>query len=151
MALTLVLASAIGCRSVQRSVGLAGDEGSSTTSVFGRWVLGTPADSTGFAGASQVQLTLSPGTFALNATYPGRPALAVSGSASIADGGLLTLVPDAGSTGATAIGMPPGQPLTRLASASGNTLVLAPPNSQVPIPSSVWHRLDAARAAGQVP
>jgi hypothetical protein len=111
-------------------------------------VLATPIDSTSFAGASQVDLTLAPGSFTLTATYPDRAPLTVSGRADLANGTTLTLVPAPGSLDASAIGFTPGQPFSRVASASGSTLVLAPPTSSVPVPSSVWYKLDAARLAG---
>ena len=146
--LTLVLGFTVSCRTVQRAVGLGGPTGSRSTSVYGRWVLASPIDSTSFAGASQVDLTLAPGSFTLAATYRDRAPLNVSGRADLTDGGTLTLVPTTGVADATAIGFPVGQPFTRVASASGATLVLAAPTSSVPLPSSVWYRLEAARVAG---
>jgi hypothetical protein len=149
LGLSLVLALGVSCRTVQRSVGLAGNSGSRSTSVYGRWVLATPIDSTSFAGASQVDLTLAPGSFTLVATYPDRAPLTVSGRADLATSGALTLTPSAGGENAGgAIGFSSGVPFTRVASASGSTLVLASPTSQVPVPSSVWYRLEAARVAG---
>lgn len=147
--LTLVLVG-VGCTAVQRAgVPVAGtNSGSPTTSVLGHWVLATPIDSTSFVGASQVDLVLAPGTFELTATYPNRTPLSVTGSATVANGGALTLVPGTASGDASAIGLSPGQPYTRVASASGSTLILAAPTSRVPVPSSVWYRLDAARVAG---
>jgi hypothetical protein len=147
LGLTLALAATTGCQTLQRSLGLGGG-GSRSTSVFGRWVLATPIDSTSFAGASQVELTLAPGSFTLAATYPGRDALSVSGRADLANGSTLTLVPTPGAGDASSIGFTPGQPFTRVATASGSTLVLAAPTSAVPVPSSVWYRLEAARLAG---
>jgi hypothetical protein len=129
-------------------VGLGGNSGSRSTSVYGRWVLATPIDSTSFAGASQVNLTLAPGSFTLVAVYPDRAPLTVSGRADLAASGALTLTPTAGAETAGAIGFPAGVPFTRVASASGATLVLASPTSPVPVPSSVWYRLEAARLAG---
>lgn len=146
--LTLVLGASASCQSLQRSIGLGGTGGSRSTSIFGQWVLATPIDSTSFAGASQVDLTLAPGSFTLTATYPDRAPLTVSGRADLANGTTLTLVPAPGSLDASAIGFTPGQPFSRVASASGSTLVLAPPTSSVPVPSSVWYKLDAARLAG---
>lgn len=146
--LTLALAVAGSCRSLQRSLGLGGNAGSRSTSVYGSWVLATPIDSTSFAGASQVELTLAPGSFTLAATYPDRAALSVSGRADLANGATLTLVPAPGMGDGTRIGFPPGQPFSRVASASGATLVLAAPSASIPLPTSVWYRLEAARAAG---
>ena len=148
LSLTLALALAASCRTIQRSVGLGGNSGSRSTSVYGRWVLATPIDSTSFAGASQVDLTLAPGTFTLVATYRDRAPLTVSGRADLATSGALTLTPSAGTDNAASIGFPSGIPFTRVASASGSTLVLASPTSQVPVPSSVWYRLEVARVAG---
>jgi len=144
--LMLALAALPSCRSISRMLGR--DGGGKTTSVYGHWVLATPVDSTAFAGATQVELVLSPGTFNLSATYPNRAPLAVDGRAELARGGLLTLTPSPDDADVATIGFAPGQPFTRIASASGVTLLLAPPNRTVPLPSSVWHRLDAARAAG---
>ena len=146
--LTLVLAGTVGCSTVQQGAPLGAVTGSPTTSVLGHWVLATPIDSTSFAGASQVDLVLAPGSFELTATYPNRAPLTVTGSAEVATGGALTLVPSTSAADASAIGLPPGQPYTRVASAAGSTLVLAPPASRIPVPSSVWYRLDAARVAG---
>jgi hypothetical protein len=148
LGLTLVLALGVSCRSIQQSVGLGGNSGSRSTSVYGRWVLATPIDSTSFAGASQVDLTLAAGSFTLVAAYPDRAPVTVSGRADLATSGALTLTPSAGAENAGAIGFATGVPFTRVASASGSTLVLASPTSQVPVPSSVWYRLDAARLAG---
>ena len=135
------------CQTLQHAFGFGGT-GSRTTSVYGHWVLATPVDSTAFAGASQVDLTLEPGSFTLAATYPTRAPLTVTGRADLAGTGTLTLVPASGAEDATTIGFAPGRPYTRVASASGSTLVLAAPTSVVPLPSSVWYRLEAARLAG---
>jgi hypothetical protein len=72
----------------------------------------------------------------------------VSGTASLADGGIITLTPATNAPDAAAVGFAAGRPLTRVVTASGSTLVLAPPTATVPVPSSVWIRLDAARVAG---
>lgn len=151
VSLTLLLAGTAACSTAQRGAS-AGDanasSGSPTTSVLGHWVLATPIDSTPFAGASQVDLVLTQASFELTATYPGRAPLTLTGSADVGAGGLLTLVPAPSNTAASTIGLAPGQPYTRVASAAGSTLVLASPGSRVPVPSSVWYRLDAARLAG---
>ena len=148
LALALATVSLIGaCSSLRRSLGLGGG-GTGSTSPYGHWVLATPIDSTAFAGATQVELVLAPGSFNLSAAYPNRPRVTVGGSAALADGGLLTLVPGSGD-GAT-VGFTTGQPFTRVASAAGATLILAPPSASVPLHSSVWHRMDVARAAGLV-
>ncbi len=138
------------CNAIKRTFGMGGTR-TETTSPYGHWVLATPVDSTAFAGATQVELVLAPGSFNLTAAYPDRPQLAIDGSAQLADGGLLTLVPATGEAEGTRVGFPPGQPFTRMASASGATLVLAPPSARVPLPSSVWHRIEVARSAGIVP
>ena len=148
ISLTLVLGVASSCRTVQRAVGLRGSPNSRTTSVLGHWVLATPVDSTSFAGATQVDLTLAPGSFTLTASYPDRAPLDIGGHADLSRGGTLTLLPTTGAADATAIGFPVGQPFTRVASASGATLVLAAPTSSVPLPSSVWYRFEAAKVAG---
>jgi hypothetical protein len=146
--LMLALAMLPSCQAIKRTFGLG--DGSATTTVYGHWVLATPVDSTAFVGATQVELVLSPGTFNVSATYPNRAPLAIDGRAELANGGLLTLTPSPGNSDVARIGFAPGQPFMRVATASGSTLVLAPPNARVPLPSSVWHRLDAARAAGLV-
>jgi hypothetical protein len=115
--------------------------------VLGQWVLATPIDSTAFAGAAQVDLNLTPASFVLTVTYPNRSPLTVTGKAEVADG-TLTLTPTTGGPDAATLGFALGQPYSRVATASGSTLVLAPPTSRVPVPSSVWYRLDAARLAG---
>jgi hypothetical protein len=148
--LALAIASTlVACNSLKRALGMS-NGGTGSTSPYGHWVLATPIDSTAFAGATQVELVLTPGSFNLTAAYPDRPRLAIDGRAEFADGGMLTLVPANGETEGASVGFPAGQPYTRMASASGATLVLAPPAARVPLPSSVWHRLDAARAAGLV-
>jgi hypothetical protein len=146
--LTLVLVTSIGCRTPQRSDSLGRNGQPGTTSVLGHWILATPADSTAFVGASHVELVLSSGSFALTASYPNRAPLAVSGRVEVGAGGMLTFVPAMETSDARAIGVAAGKPVTRIATASGSTLVLALPGSRLPTPSSVWYRLDAARIAG---
>lgn len=125
-----------------------------TTAVWGAWTLRTP-DSTAFAGADDVQLLLSPGTFALSATYPNSAPIHVSGSATMSERGVLTLVPRSSvereATGLRSLSFLAGEPISLLASASGGTLVFSPEHRDAdPTPSSVWHRTEAARAAGFV-
>src|SRR4051794_1074101 len=67
-----------------------------TTSIYGDWVLASAPDSTAFAGARQVQLTLQPGTFTITADYAAQPQVVLSGSAQLANDGTLTLVPSSG-------------------------------------------------------
>lgn len=148
IALTLALAAAAACQPAQHRPSVAIAREPASTSVFGHWVLSPPLDSTAFAGASQVELLLAPGSFTLSATYPARAPLTIEGRADLGENNRLTLVPASASGNASAVGFPVGQPFTRVATASGTTLVLAPPSARVPVPSSVWYRLDAARVAG---
>ena len=123
----------------------------STTSIYGDWVLASAPDSTAFAGAREVRLALQPGTFTITADYPSQPALVVSGTASLADDGTLTLTPSAGTAARQgALAMVAGQPLSLLASAAGNTLVFKPPTDRAMEPSSVWHKYEKAKQAGTV-
>ena len=123
----------------------------STTSIYGDWVLASAPDSTAFAGAREVRLALQPGTFTITADYPSQPALVVSGTASLADDGTLTLTPSAGTAARQgALAMVAGQPLSLLASAAGNTLVFTPPTDRAMEPSSVWHKDEMAKQAGTV-
>ena len=124
-----------------------------STAPWGTWVLRTP-DSTAFVGADNVQLALSPGTFTLVATYPTSPAIRVSGTADLSDRGVLTLTPQTSLMNAPtgrSLRFAAGQPISLLASASGNTLVFSPEHRNLdPTPSSVWHKFDAAKEAGLV-
>ena len=122
-----------------------------TTSIYGDWVLATPFDSTAFAGASAVELTLDRSSFVITATYPNAAPLEVRGSAAADQSGVLTLTPQTGTrpSARTALALVPGRPVTVLASAAGNTMVFSPPNGVTAAdPSSVWHRKEAAKAAG---
>lgn len=146
-----------GCGFFQKTFGLKSTTpeyaSPNTTSIYGDWVLASAPDSTAFAGARMVQMTLQPGTFTITADYPTQSALVLSGTAQLADGGQITFVPTA-STGAGARGslvMVAGQPLTLLASAAGNTLVFKPPTDRAIEPSSVWHKKDKAKQAGRIP
>lgn len=126
-----------------------------STAVWGDWVLASPPDSTSFVGASRVDLALSSGAFTLTASYPGAAPLVVTGAASLAEGGVLTLTPSTGVSEAhgagLAINFVPGRPISFLASASGNTMVFAPNDPQAgPRPTSIWNRRAAAEAAGLV-
>jgi len=125
-----------------------------TTAVWGTWVLRTP-DSTAFVGADNVQMALSPGSFQLVAEYPSSPTVRISGVASITDRGVLTLTPESSLSANAPTGRSlrfnAGQPISLLASASGNTLVFSPEHRNLdPTPSSVWHKFDAAKEAGMV-
>ena len=102
-----MISSLPACTSVRRALGM-GDGSTESTSPFGHWVLATPADSTAFAGATQVELVLAPGSFDLTAAYPNRPRLAIRGRAEVTDGGLLTLIPTRGSAEEVVVGFVPG-------------------------------------------
>jgi hypothetical protein len=124
-----------------------------TSSPFGDWVLFTDPDSTAFVGARRVELELTPTNFRMVALYPAGDQVVISGTASVTPSGLLTLMPQTTTTMASG-GRPPilaGQTIQVLASAADNTMVFASPTEIAPTPSSVWHRLDKAREAGQVP
>ena len=144
-----------GCGFFKNTLGLKSGTPSysepTSTSIYGDWVLAT-TDSTAFAGARQVQLTLQPGSFTITADYASQSPMVVTGTAQLADGGTLTLVPSSGTASGSrgAMSMQAGQPLTLLVSAAGNTLVFKPPTERVMEPSSVWHKLDKAKQAGTV-
>ena len=128
----------------------------STTSVYGDWVLATPTDSTGFAGARAVEMKLDRTSFVLTAFYPNAAPATIHGTVAAGEGGMLTLTPSTSSQGtirSAGLVMVAGQPITVLASAAGNTMVFSTPQGIAPQdPSSVWHRKEAAKAAGdQVP
>lgn len=145
-----------GCSFFKKNLGLKSGEPvytePTTTSIYGDWVLATPSDSTAFAGASAVEMSLQPGSFVITATYPTQAPVVLRGSAVLADGGQLTLTPATGSSSGSrgALAMMAGQPLTLLASAAGNTLVFKPPTDRSIEPSSVWHKKAKAQQAGQV-
>jgi hypothetical protein len=153
LALTSLLA---GCGFFHKTLGLkSGDTPAHTeprsTSIFGDWVLATPADSTAFAGANQVELHLDQSAFTITASYPSRSPIMVHGSVTTSDQGLLVLTPQSGAESLGSRGalvMAPNQPISLVASAAGNTLVFAPPHDQSTQPSSVWHKRAAAKAAG---
>ena len=122
-----------------------------TTSIWGDWILATAPDSTAFVGASKVELRLDPTEFAITAAYPTRPTVTVRGSVAVAESdGLVTLQPQTGLEGVGSGGFAwrPGERVTVVASAAGNTLVFAPPRDNVARPSSVWYRKEAAQKAG---
>jgi hypothetical protein len=124
-----------------------------TSSPFGEWVLFSNPEQTAFAGARRVELTLTPSDFRMVAVYPAGDQVVITGPATITPSGLLTLMPQ--NTTRTASGIQPpilaGQTIEVLASAADNTMVFAPPHGMAPTPSSVWHRMEKAREAGQVP
>jgi hypothetical protein len=123
------------------------------SSPFGEWVMFTNPEQTAFAGARRVELNLTPSSFRMVAIYPAGDQVVITGPASITPSGLLTLMPQSTTTMASG-GRPPilaGQTIQVLASAADNTMVFAPPHGMAPTPSSVWHRVDKAREAGEVP
>ena len=124
----------------------------STTSIYGDWVLSSPVDSTAFAGASSVEMSLSQTRFTITANFPGRVSQRITGSAGTGEGGILTLIPETGSTDATlarrSMSLVAGQPIQLIASAAGGTLVFKPPQDTDPTPSSVWSKRAQAEAAG---
>ena len=127
--------------------------GSTTTSIWGDWVLQTPTDSTAFRGASSVEMNLNEGAFTIRANYPGESAV-ISGSAQLSEGGVLTLTPSAGMLrpgAAGAFAMETGKPYSLTATASGSSMVFAPATATVPQPSSTWARKDKAQQAGVAP
>jgi hypothetical protein len=121
-----------------------------TTSVLGTWVLSTPTDSTAFAGASSVELTMQPSRFSIVAAYPSAEAVTIGGSMTVSDAGLVTLTPESGSQRANTgmLVMTVGRPVSLRASAAGNTLVFAAPQDNSPDPSSIWHKKAASIQAG---
>jgi hypothetical protein len=119
---------------------------------FGEWVLSTDPNQTAFVGARRVELSLNPSDFRMVAIYPAGDRVVITGSSSITPSGLLTLMPQS-TTGMASGSRAPilaGQTIQVLASAADNTMVFASPEGMNPTPSSVWHRVDKAREAGQV-
>jgi hypothetical protein len=125
-----------------------------TTSIYGDWVLTSPVDSTAFAGATAVELNLSQTSFTINATYPGRASQRIMGSVAEGEGGILTLIPQSGSTDATyarrSMAFVPGQPIQLIASAAGGSLLFKPPQATDPTPSSIWAKRSMAEKAGMI-
>jgi hypothetical protein len=124
-----------------------------TSSPFGEWVLFTDPDSTAFVGAQRVDMSLTTTNFRMVAVYPAGNQLVINGTASITPSGLLTLIPQSVTAPASGTRSPilAGEMIQVLASAADNTMVFAAPTDVAPTPSSVWHRVDKAREAGQVP
>ena len=157
--LVIVLAGGLaGCGFFRKTLGV-GDTAPAhtpptTTSIWGDWVLATSPDSTAFVGASKVEMRLEQTSFTITANYPTRPVVTVRGAVTqTADGGLVTLEPRSGLEGMNSgnFGWSPGERVTVVASAAGNTLLFAPPRDNIARPSSVWHRREAAERAGTVP
>lgn len=139
-----------GCGLFRHGISTTPDYSARSTAVWGDWVLANP-DSTSFVGAQRVELSLQPGTFTIRALYPGASgATSVSGTAEMTSTGVLTLVPQSSLTTPSGRGtnLIAGQPVVLIASAAGGTMVFAPSTRSDPTPSSVWHRSDAAAAAG---
>lgn len=158
IALLALPAALAGCSFFHKSLGLKTEAPAHreprTTSIFGDWVLAT-IDSTAFAGAKLVELSLQPTAFTIRATYPDRAPVVVTGTAAATPDGLLTLTPQSGMNETSAhwraVSLVPGQPITVMASAAGGSLIFASPNAAAPIPSSIWHRKASAEQAGMVP
>ena len=161
VALVAFAATVAGCGGIKKTFGIKDEppahRSPSTTSIFGSWVL-TNVDSTAFAGARLVELTLQQTSFALTATYPTQETVTVTGTAAYGDG-LLTLTP---MTSTASIddrwrgAFVTGRPIVVVASAAGGSLVFAPPptsnqGSAAIVPSSVWNKKSQAERAGQVP
>ena len=149
-ATALLLASSLaGCGMLKKTMGnLNGSyhKEPKVTAVWGDWVLHEP-DSTAFIGAKRVDLSLQPGAFTLTTDWRGRPKETVRGTATVSEElGTVTLISQTGST--SVAGLSAGSSMTLDASAAGNTLVFAPVGGNPHLPSSVWYRLDAAKAAG---
>jgi hypothetical protein len=158
MILVIALAGGMaGCGFFRKTLGV-GDSSPAhvpprTTSIWGDWVLATSPDSTAFLGASKVEMRLQESSFTITANYPTRPTVTVGGSVTVTeDGGLVTLQPQTGLEGIGSGGFAwqPGEKVTVVASAAGNTLVFAPPRDNIARPSSVWYRKDAAQKAGTI-
>ncbi len=158
LALTVAVA---GC-SLFRKTGIVDEppahQSPRTTTIFGDWILREP-DSTAFAGANMVELQLQPTTFMIRAEYPNRAPVTISGSVTADDAGSIILTPQTGLNETTSrwrqMHFTPGEPLTMVASAAGNTLVFAPApqiqGGEIAVnPSSVWHKKVAAEAAGMI-
>lgn len=108
-----------------------GDIGASPRPLYGNWVMNSDPDSTVFAGASHVELQLTPGHFRLVALYPGQQPLALEGPADVQPaGGVITLMPEAYLRGGTRLPerpafVPPGA-IRLVASAVGDMMVVGP-------------------------
>ena len=147
-----------GCGFFRKTLGVGDSSPAHTppasTSIWGEWVLATAPDSTAFVGASRVEMRLEQTSFTITANYPTRPTVVVRGSVTQSEeGGLVTLAPQSGleGMGGGSFGWTPGERVTVVASAAGNTLLFAPPRDNLARPSSVWYRKDVAERAGAVP
>ena len=155
VAVLIAIAAVTGCGGLKRTFGIKDSPSAhvepKTTSIYGDWILATQ-DSTAFAGARAVELSLQQTSFTVTATYPGRPTFTAAGTAAASDG-LLTLTPTAVSDPTAAGGaFVSGRPIVVVASAAGSSLVFAPPphgqGTAAIVPSSIWHKKAMAEAAG---
>ena len=156
-AVAAIVVALAGCGTIRKTFGIKdappAHREPQSTSIYGDWVLANP-DSTAFAGANNVEMSLQPTNFAINAGYPSRPAVMISGTVIYRDG-LLTLTPTGGSADMGPLGaaFATGRPIVITASAAGGSLVFAPPptgGTTAVVPSSVWHKKAMAEAAGKV-
>lgn len=157
-AVAAIVVALAGCGTIRKTFGIKdappAHREPTSTSIYGDWVLANP-DSTAFAGASLVELSLQPSSFTISAKYPSRSSVLVSGTTGYGDG-LLTLTPTGGSAdqGPLAASFAPGKPIVIVASAAGGSLVFAPPpaanGTTAVVPSSIWHKKSMAEAAGKV-
>ena len=157
VAVLIAMMAVTGCGGIKKTFGIKDAPPAhtepKTTSIYGDWILAN-VDSTAFAGAKTVELSLHQTDFSVTAVYPGRPNFTVSGGAASAEG-LLTLTPSAVSDPTAAGGaFVAGRPITVVASAAGSSLVFAPPphgqGTAAIVPSSIWHKKSMAEAAGAV-
>jgi hypothetical protein len=159
LALTTILAAVAACSSLRRGGTLADSppayRPAKSADIRGDWVLRTSPDSTAFVGARLVQLSLSDDRFTILADYPGGDRWVVTGSVQVStDGGLVRLTPETNSRAASGAApgtiFRPGEPLELLVGAADNSMVFAPLEGTFHRPTSVWHRREAAEAAGLV-
>ena len=155
VAVLIAMVAVAGCSSIKHTFGIKdappAHSEPKTTSIYGDWILANP-DSTAFAGAKTVELSLHPSSFTITAMYAGRPTFTVSGGAAEGEG-LLTLTPNSVSDATAAGGaFVTGRPIVVVASAAGSSLVFAPPptgqGTAAIVPSSIWHKKSMAEAAG---
>lgn len=155
IALLIAMVAVAGCGGFKKTFGIKDAPPAhtepKTTSIYGDWILAN-IDSTAFAGARTVELTLRQTDFSITAMYPGRPTFTATGGAAAGEG-LLTLTPTTVSDPTGAGGaFVAGRPIVVVASAAGSSLVFAPPphgsGTAAIVPSSVWHKKAAAKAAG---
>jgi hypothetical protein len=157
IAIVVAILAVAGCGGLKKTFGIKdappAHREPRTTSIYGDWLL-TNLDSSAFAGAQAVELNLGQSTFRINAMYPGRANLVVTGGVAEGDG-LLTMTPSTVSDPAAAGGsFVPGRPIVVVASAAGGSLVFAPPpagsGTAAIVPSSIWHKKAQAEAAGTI-